>query len=280
MIALVFAAVSWDANKNGSILFDEFITYYEDAFKGRDANDDGFLSRSEYQTGQFRIIDFDNDDKIDLDEYLDAQTYLYHVLDRNEDNRLSQNEISVAVKNKRFYDKDRWVDPPKINLRDVGKIKSFSDVNGIPSRYTVGSDIDPDKIFLPVWQIGKRDSRSGEFALAPDKHKDFLKHDFGWEDRYFLIGHSKPEKDFPYFLQKPGHVLNLLFGIEKEPSPAQWKLQVVLTGNAPGQGALLKVSVNGKSWKEYIPKGKGSLSSPDNFPSITRCCGAEGIKSP
>ncbi|MBW2596709.1 MAG: hypothetical protein JRC93_12225, partial [Deltaproteobacteria bacterium] len=43
MAKTTFAAVSWDANKNGSILFDEFITYYEDAFKGRDANDDGFL---------------------------------------------------------------------------------------------------------------------------------------------------------------------------------------------------------------------------------------------
>ena len=264
MAKTTFAAISWDSNSDGWVSFDEFIGYYEKEFNRIDANKNGILAWPEYRTYQFDDIDFDNDDKIDLDEYLDAQTYLYHVLDRNEDNRLSKNEISVAVKNKRFYDKDRWVDPPRINLRDVGKGKRFTDVADMSSRYTVGSDIDPDKIFRPVWEIGKRDSSSGEFALAPDKYGDYRKHDFGWEDRYFLIGHSKPEKDFPYFLQKPGHVLNLLFGIEKKPSPAQWKLQVVLTGNAPGQGALLKVSVNGKSWKEYIPKGKGSLSSPDN----------------
>ena len=67
----------------------------------------------EYRTNQFDDIDFNNDDKVDLDEYCDAQTYLYDILDRNEDNRLSKNEISDAVKNKRFYEKDRWADPVK-----------------------------------------------------------------------------------------------------------------------------------------------------------------------
>ena len=197
MVRTTFAADSWDADQDGAIFFDEFITYYEEAFKGRDANDDGFLSRSEYRTYQFDDIDFNNDNKVDLDEYCDAQTYLYDILDRDEDNRLSKNEISVAMKNKRFFDKDSWVDPPKINLRDVGKVKRFNDVDNMPSRYTVRDDVDPNKKYHPVWQIGKRDSKSGEFALAPNKHTDFLKHDFGWEDRYYLIGHSTPKKDFP-----------------------------------------------------------------------------------
>ena len=52
-----------------------------------------------------------------------------------------------------------------------------------------------------VWSIGEKDNSAAEFALAPDKYADFLKNDFGWEDRYYIIGLSKPEKDF---LHSPG----------------------------------------------------------------------------
>lgn len=36
-----------------------------------------------------------------------------------------------------------------------------------------------------------------EFALAPDRFRDFLANDFGYEDKYFLVGHSVPAADFP-----------------------------------------------------------------------------------
>ena len=130
----------------------------------------------------------------------------------------------------------------------------------------------------PVWEIGQLDGKSGDFALAPDQYEDFLKHDFGWENRFYLIGHHTPEKDFPYAL--PGasstwggtwgtsgwrtHVLNILFGLAEEPVAAEWKLRVALSGNDSKEDSLLKVTVNGHSWKEYIPKGKGSLTKPDN----------------
>ena len=39
-----------------------------------------------------------------------------------------------------------------------------------------------------VWQLGKADNSAGEFALAPSGYKDFLKNDFGWEDKDFIIG--------------------------------------------------------------------------------------------
>jgi len=132
--------------------------------------------------------------------------------------------------------------------------------------------------FSPVWEIGTRDSSSVEFALAPDRYEDFLKQDFGWENRFYLIGYHHPKNDFPYAL--PGasstwggtwgtsgwrtHVLNILFGIKEKPAPAQWKLQVALTGNDPAEDTLFKVTVNGHSWKEVIPRGEGSLTSPDN----------------
>lgn len=54
-----------------------------------------------------------------------------------------------------------------------------------------------------IWSIGKNDNLTTEFALGPDKYKDFLAHDFGYEDRYFLIGYSNEKTDFPYVIPGP-----------------------------------------------------------------------------
>ena len=51
-----------------------------------------------------------------------------------------------------------------------------------------------------VWQIGQKDGTGNEFALAPRGYNDFLQHDFGWENNYFLIGRSDAKKSFPYVL--------------------------------------------------------------------------------
>ena len=39
-----------------------------------------------------------------------------------------------------------------------------------------------------IWNIGVPDSSTVELALGPDRYKDFLANDFGFEDRYFLVG--------------------------------------------------------------------------------------------
>ena len=41
-----------------------------------------------------------------------------------------------------------------------------------------------------VWQIGVADNSGTELALGPSEYKKFLAHDFGYEDRYFLVGTS------------------------------------------------------------------------------------------
>ena len=51
-----------------------------------------------------------------------------------------------------------------------------------------------------VWQIGEKNHSASELALSPDKYKEFLANDFGWEDRFYIIGLSSPQKDFPYVL--------------------------------------------------------------------------------
>ncbi|MDR2039647.1 MAG: GH92 family glycosyl hydrolase [Bacteroidales bacterium] len=124
-----------------------------------------------------------------------------------------------------------------------------------------------------IWQIGVEDSSPAEFALAPDKYADFLSHDFGWEDRFYLIGRSSPGKDWPYILPGPvdgwggtsgtaglrTHVLNILFGMERVPAKGDWKLIINILDAQDKTPPLFKVSVNGKSWKYAIPKGSGKV---------------------
>jgi hypothetical protein len=42
-----------------------------------------------------------------------------------------------------------------------------------------------------IWQIGENDNAASEFALAPNGYTEYIANDFGWEDKYFLIGTSK-----------------------------------------------------------------------------------------
>ncbi|RZK81162.1 MAG: hypothetical protein EOO92_05600 [Pedobacter sp.] len=119
-----------------------------------------------------------------------------------------------------------------------------------------------------IWEIGKADNRSDGMALAPADYARFLDHDFGWEDRYFLIGHSKVAKDFPYVLPGPAdgwggtgptsglrtHSANILFGLKNTPVKGIWKLVVDLVGYQSITPPLFKVSINGKSFVKQLLK--------------------------
>ena len=118
-----------------------------------------------------------------------------------------------------------------------------------------------------IWQIGENNNSGDEFALAPNDYSRFIEKDFGWEDKYFLIGTSNDKTDWPYIL--PGtsdtwggtwgtsgwrsSTLNILFGIDKLPKNGDWKLTVDLLDSNPEDLPLFKVTVNGKSWKYRIP---------------------------
>lgn len=128
-----------------------------------------------------------------------------------------------------------------------------------------------------VWQIGEKDHSAGELALSPDKYKEFLANDFGWEDRFYIIGLSSPQKDFPYVLPGPAdhwggtsytagirtHVLNILFSMKEVPDTGSWKLIIDLLDTHHELPALFKISINGKSWKYALPKGSGKSIDGD-----------------
>lgn len=118
-----------------------------------------------------------------------------------------------------------------------------------------------------IWQIGENNNSCSEFALSENEYKRFIEKDFGWEDKYFLIGTSNEKTDWPYII--PGtsdtwggtwgtsgwrsHTLNILFGVDKLPKNGQWKLTVDILDCNPKDLPLFKVTVNGKSWKYRIP---------------------------
>jgi predicted alpha-1,2-mannosidase len=123
-----------------------------------------------------------------------------------------------------------------------------------------------------VWQIGDADNSAMEFALAPDNYEEFLDHDFGWEDKYFLVGFSDAKEDWPYILPGPSdqwggtwgtagwrsHTLNILFGIDKLPRKGDWKLIIDLAENDRDDPPVFKVTVNGKPSKFELPAGTES----------------------
>ena len=70
-----------------------------------------------------------------------------------------------------------------------------------------------------LWQIGKADDSTAEFALAPDGYGRYHRHGF------FLVGHSDPRRDWPYTHPGPDdlwgggrpHTFTILFGLAGKP---------------------------------------------------------------
>ena len=118
-----------------------------------------------------------------------------------------------------------------------------------------------------IWQIGEGDDSANEFALAPDGYNHFIANDFGWEDKFFLIGTSEPDKDWPYII--PGtsdtwggtwgtsgwrsSTLNILFSIDNLPESGEWEFIVDILDCNSEDLPLLKVNINGYSWEFRIP---------------------------
>lgn len=110
-----------------------------------------------------------------------------------------------------------------------------------------------------IWQIGEKDERPLGFAMAPNGFKDFIQNDFGYEDKFYLVNHSLPVKDFPYVLPGPSdtwggtwptsgwrtHEINILFGLDEADAVSSNSTLVIdLVDFSKQFLPLLKVSVN------------------------------------
>lgn len=126
-----------------------------------------------------------------------------------------------------------------------------------------------------VWRIGAPDRSAAEFALAPDGFRQFLAADLGYEDKFYLIGHSSPSVDFPYVLPGPAdtwggtwptsgwrtHQVNILFGLDETPR-GDYTLVIDLADYAKNFLPLVKVSVNTQDAKFQLTDPGNPTAAP------------------
>ena len=135
-----------------------------------------------------------------------------------------------------------------------------------------------------VWNIGVADSSAVELALGPDRYKEFLANDFGFEDRYYLVGRSDAKESFPYVLPGPAdqwggtwstaglrtHESNILFGLDKLPAKGKWNLVIDLADNSPHLPPLLKIAIN-NCQEEKIQLTAGGSDTYGRYESRETC---------
>lgn len=129
-----------------------------------------------------------------------------------------------------------------------------------------------------IWTIGKADNSASEFALSPNGFKSFVAKDFGFEDKYFLIGHAKEKVDFPYVIPGPvdtwggtwttsgwrTNQVNVLFGIKHLATKGNYRLVIRLRDYAKKFLPLLKVSINDQDQRIQLSAKGYELSKQPN----------------
>ncbi|MFT3701830.1 MAG: GH92 family glycosyl hydrolase [Agriterribacter sp.] len=132
-----------------------------------------------------------------------------------------------------------------------------------------------------IWRIGIADRSANEFALAPDGFRKFIEHDFGFEDKYFLVGYSNEKKDFPYVVPGPVDTwggtwptsgwrinqVNILFGVENISEGGSYKLVIELADYAKKFLPLIKISINNQSVKQQLT-ATGYDVNKQKYPSL------------
>lgn len=127
---------------------------------------------------------------------------------------------------------------------------------------------------VTIWEVGKKDKSSAEFALSPSGYEDFVEENFGFEDHFFLINYSSEKADFPYVLPGPvdtwggtwtfagwrTHQLNILFGIQQQPADGEYQFTIELLDFAKEFPPLIKVEINEYSEKIQLqPEDRGAV---------------------
>ena len=113
-----------------------------------------------------------------------------------------------------------------------------------------------------LWQIGKADNDTAEFAHAPKNYTAYR------EPAFFIPGVSDPKRDWPYV--QPGTIdggwapgtpqtYDVLFGLKAVPA-GECRLVIDFTDTHSTDPPKLLVTVNDRSWEYQTPKGAGDAS--------------------
>ena len=109
-----------------------------------------------------------------------------------------------------------------------------------------------------IWNIGEKNHSANEFALAPDGFEEFKYEDFGFEDKFFVLGFHDEKEEFPYVLPGPvdtwggtwstsgwrSNQVTILFSIDEEPKNGDYTLYIELADFAKEFLPVMKVYIN------------------------------------
>ena len=118
-----------------------------------------------------------------------------------------------------------------------------------------------------LWQIGKADNNTAEFALGPDRSNQYSV-TFP-NDALFVAGQSDPKQDWPYIQPGPAdgwagsksHTFRILFGLNKAPSEGECELVLDFVDTHSTVPPKLTITINDASFERQLPKGAGDDSA-------------------
>jgi len=126
-----------------------------------------------------------------------------------------------------------------------------------------------------LWQLGKADNDTGEFALGRNGWSRFST-DFG-TDPIFIVGQSEFDRGWPYVHPGPEdiwagsqrHAFTILFGIGRTIHEGTCRLVLDLVDTHGSKPPKLRIDVNGRSFENQMPRG-GTDASVFGNPSAGR----------
>ncbi|WP_156307407.1 GH92 family glycosyl hydrolase [Sphingobacterium endophyticum] len=124
-----------------------------------------------------------------------------------------------------------------------------------------------------IFELGKKDNSSSEFALSPKDYESFLANFSG--ESIFNVGYSDISKDWPYVLPgpldgfagggywagyHPRHFPILMFDLKSTPNKGQSSLLLRFTGISSKTPSKIRIEINGKRYeRELIGRSSDSL---------------------
>ncbi len=126
-----------------------------------------------------------------------------------------------------------------------------------------------------LWQIGRADHDTGEFALGRDGWRDFSSR-FPADCRY-VVGQSEERADWPYVLPGPSddwaggkeHTFTIVFSLDQAGESGNGRLLIDLLDTHSINPPLLVIGINGRSYEKQMPAGGGDGSITGN-PAVGR----------
>ena len=118
-----------------------------------------------------------------------------------------------------------------------------------------------------LWQIGKEDNNTAEFALGQDRSNLYsgkFPHDV-----LFVAGQSDPKQDWPYIQPGPAdvwagsksHTFTVMFGLKTVSSTGKCKLILDFVDTHSALPPKMQIKINEESFIRNLPRGAGDASA-------------------